>query len=90
MLLAPPPFWEVYNNSNLVNNVVFKKLTTKLAGMKVLEMREWELIIEKKFSLNFSKFLLKFSEKLLKFSIKFTKFVQTLANFSQITIFSLI
>ena len=43
-----------------------------------------------KFSLNFSKFLLKFSEKLLKFSIKFPKFVQTLANFSQITIINLI
>ena len=35
MVLAPhPQFWEVYNNSNLVNNVVFKKLTTKLASMK--------------------------------------------------------
>ena len=30
----PPQFWEVYNNSNLVNNEVFKKLTTKLASMK--------------------------------------------------------
>ena len=43
-----------------------------------------------KFSLNFSKFLLKFSEKLLKFSIKFPKIVQTLTNFSQITIVNLI
>ena len=33
--LAPPPqILEVYNNSNLVNNEVFKKLTTKLASMK--------------------------------------------------------
>ena len=30
----PPPILEVYNNSNLVNNEVFKKLTTKLASMK--------------------------------------------------------
>ena len=34
MVLAPPPILEVYNNSNLVNNEVFKKLTTKLACMK--------------------------------------------------------
>ena len=33
MLLAPK-FCEVYNNINLVNNEVFKKLTTKLASMK--------------------------------------------------------
>ena len=36
----PPKFWEVYNkiynNSNLVNNEVFKKLTTKLASMKYM------------------------------------------------------
>ena len=50
-----------------------------------------------KFLLNFSEFLLKFSyklskfsDKLLKFSIKFSKFVQTLTNFSQITIINLI
>ena len=30
----PPQILEVYNNSNLVNNQVFKKLTTKLASMK--------------------------------------------------------
>ena len=37
MLLAPPPNFEkfiLYNNSNLVNNEVFKKLQTKLASMK--------------------------------------------------------
>ena len=34
MVLAPPPILEVYNNSNLVNNEVFKKLTTKLVSMK--------------------------------------------------------
>ena len=38
MILAPQK-WEkeareVYNNSNLVNNELFKKLTTKLASMK--------------------------------------------------------
>ena len=33
MVLAPQ-ILEVYNNSNLVNNEVFKKLTTKLASMK--------------------------------------------------------
>ena len=31
---SPPPILEVYNNSNLVNNEVFKKLTTKLASLK--------------------------------------------------------
>ena len=30
----PPQILEVYNNSNLENNEVFKKLTTKLASMK--------------------------------------------------------
>ena len=29
-MILLPPIWEVYNNSNLVNNEVFKKLTTKL------------------------------------------------------------
>ena len=29
----PPQILEVYNNSNLVNNEVFKKLTSKLASM---------------------------------------------------------
>ena len=33
MVLAPQ-ILEVYNNSNLVNNEVFKKLTKKLASMK--------------------------------------------------------
>ena len=33
MVLAPQ-ILDVYNNSNLVNNEVFKKLTTKLASMK--------------------------------------------------------
>ena len=30
-----PKIWEVYNNSNLVNNEVFKKLTTKLTSIRV-------------------------------------------------------
>ena len=30
----PPQILEVYNNSNLVNNEVFKKLTIKLASIK--------------------------------------------------------
>ena len=30
----PPQILEVYNNSNLVNNEVYKKLTTKLASIK--------------------------------------------------------
>ena len=30
-------FEKFYNNCNLVNNVVFKKLTTKLASMKYYE-----------------------------------------------------
>ena len=30
----PPQILEVYNNRNLVNNEVFKKLSTKLASMK--------------------------------------------------------
>ena len=33
-MVPPPQILEVYNNSNLVNNEVFKKLTTKLASMK--------------------------------------------------------
>ena len=36
MVLAPPQILEVYNNSNLVNNEVYKKLTTKLASIKLL------------------------------------------------------
>ena len=31
---GPPQILEVYNNSNLVNNEVYKKLTTKLASIK--------------------------------------------------------
>ena len=31
---GPPQILEDYNNSNLVNNEVFKKLTTKLASKK--------------------------------------------------------
>ena len=36
----PPKFWEVFNNSNLVNNEVFKKLKTKVATMKYY----WNLV----------------------------------------------
>ena len=41
MILAVPKIWEVYNNSNLVNNEVFKKLTTKLASMKYYGNLVW-------------------------------------------------
>ena len=34
MILAPPPNFEKFIISNLVNNEVFKKLTTKLASTK--------------------------------------------------------
>ena len=34
----PPQILEVYNNSNLVNNVVFKNLTTKLESMNLLHV----------------------------------------------------
>ena len=37
----PPKIWEVYNNSNLVNNEVYNKLTTKLASMKYYENLVW-------------------------------------------------
>ena len=39
----PPKIWEVYNNSNLVNKEVFKKLTTKLASMKYYGNIVWYL-----------------------------------------------
>ena len=40
MILAPQ-ISEVYNNSNLVNNKVFKKLTTKFASMKYYGNLVW-------------------------------------------------
>ena len=40
MILAPQ-IWEVYNNSNLVNNEVFKNLTTKLASTKYYGILVW-------------------------------------------------
>ena len=46
MLLPPPPnFWEVYNNSNLVNNEVFKKLATKFASMKYVLLKPCLIVI---------------------------------------------